>query len=97
MPDASPPPPRRWTGRAGTALALAGFVAGAFLLVAGAATGYTQHCAPPGCTQSENCSTPSSCLNSPTPIGLATEIAGAVCVGGSVLFALAAAFARCWR
>jgi hypothetical protein len=73
---------------------LAGFIVGALLLVVGAGTGFAQECTPPGCTHAENCTVLADCLSGPTPLGLAAEAAGALCVGGSILVAVVLALGR---
>ncbi|MCI4320269.1 MAG: hypothetical protein L3J87_04970 [Thermoplasmata archaeon] len=94
MPDAPPPARSRSAGRANVIASLAAFVIGALLLVGGAATGYAEHCTPPSCSGTENCTTSAECLNGPTPIGFAAEIAGLVAMGVSVLLAAVLARAR---
>lgn len=94
MVQGAPLPTSGWTGATRVTLPLTGFVLGALFLVAGAATGYAQHCTPPGCTRGESCPVLTDCLNGPTALGLTAEIAGVVLMGGSLLVPVVAAPTR---
>jgi hypothetical protein len=94
MTERSPPAPSLAARGADTVVLLAAFIVGALLLVIGAATGFAPECAPPGCTHAENCTVLADCLNGPTPLGLAAELAGVVCIGGSILVAIVLAVDR---